>query len=468
MGRKKRKIVELDIESLGFEGVAVAKKEGQVYFVKNAVPGDKVKAFVKRKRKNYSEAIVNEVLQPSKDRIDPVCKYFEDCGGCNWQNITYEDQLSWKKTHVKDAFERIGKIETDIYDVLESPKQFHYRNKMDLTISANRWLTQWEVDSDVDFDNRYFAIGMHTPGRFDKVIDIKTCHIQPEEGDEIVSIIRNTSNELGLTAYNKFKKEGFMKGLILRKSVSADEIMLILVTNTSDEEKDAAVKKILDNLNEKFNNINFIHAINSTSSPVKIESYNTLQGNEYIIEEILGIKYKISPFSFFQTNSYQLDQFIWKIVEAGELSESDIVWDLYCGTGSITLPASRNCKEIYGVEMVQSSIDDAKENTELNDINNAEFFAADLHDDDMPELLNSLPKPDVIFIDPPRAGMHKNLVEHLRTIGCEKIIYVSCNPATQARDCELLKDMYNIKSVQPVDMFPQTYHIESIAILEKL
>jgi 23S rRNA (uracil1939-C5)-methyltransferase len=245
--------------------------------------------------------------------------------------------------------------------------------------------------------------------------------------------------------------------------------MLILTTNASNAELDAKIDELARIIDDSVSNhINFIHAINSGPSPTAIESQRLIMGNDYLMDNILGVDFKISPFSFFQTNRVQLNNFIEKIIDAAELKEDMVAWDLYCGTGSIALPAAKKVRKMYGVELVESSIADAKQNAELNGIGNASFQVADLHAKDTPELLDKLPKPDLIFIDPPRAGMHTNLIAHLLKVGAPKIIYVSCNPSTQARDCQLLAESYSVRSVQPLDMFPQTYHIESIAILEKI
>lgn len=469
MSKKKKQNIELTIESIGFEGKAVARHNDKVHFIKKVVPGDVVEAYVKRKRKSYNEAGLVKVLEESKDRIEPRCDYFDDCGGCSWQNMPYSDQLSWKKQHVIDAFERIGKIETEVYDVVPSPDDFHYRNKMDFTFSAKRWVTRKEIKTEDEIDNKEFALGLHSPGSFEKALDIKKCHIHPEVGNEILTIVRNFAIDNDISAFDKREKTGYLRELITRYSGSSDCIMIILTTNATDDEHDKLVDELAELLSEKLDDkINFIHAINSGPSPVAIESQRLVLGRDYLLDKILGVDFKVSPFSFFQTNRIQLNNFVCKILEAAELNEDMTVWDLYCGTGSIALPAAKKVGKVYGVELVESSINDAKANALMNGIDNANFQVADLHAKDTPELLDKLPEPELIFIDPPRAGMHKNLVAHLLEINAPKLIYVSCNPSTQARDCELLKEGYKVVSVQPVDMFPQTYHIESIAVLERI
>jgi 23S rRNA (uracil1939-C5)-methyltransferase len=469
MTKRKNKYKELFVESIGFEGISIARDEGKVYFVKGGVPGDKVNAKILKKRKNYTEAMIEDLIEPSKDRIDPICNYFEFCGGCTWQNISYQDQLEWKKKHVKDAIERIGGInEFELHDTFPSVKEFHYRNKMDFTFGAARWLTPAEINSDEKIDDKDFALGLHVRGRNDKILDIKKCHIQLDIANDILNTVRDLSLEMDISAYHVYDKVGFLRNLVVRYSLYQNSIMLIFVTNSIQNEKEKDfIKKCAEILPKKFEIISsIIHAINDKISPVAIGVPELVYGEDELTEKILDVEYKISPFSFFQTNSYQLDNFIGKILDYAEIKNDDIVWDLYCGTGSITLPAAKSCKKIYGFELVESSINDAKRNAEQNQIGNVEFYSTDLHEKNIPDLLHSIKKPDVMIIDPPRAGIHKNLIDHLLEIAPKKLVYVSCNPATQARDLAILCTKYDLLEVQPFDMFPQTYHIESIAKLE--
>lgn len=471
MSRKKKDkpVVELRIESIAFEGMAIGRKDNLVYFVKHAVPGDLVKVRALRKRKGYVQTQLLEIIEKSPNHITPKCEHFGVCGGCSWQILSYEDQLHWKKRHVQDSFERIGKVDYGIlHDVLPSPNIFNYRNKMEFSFGASRWLEESEINAEDEIANKNFALGLHIPGRYDKILDIKECHIQPSIGNEILQTVKNKSLELRLSAYHQKEHTGFLRNLVLRFSESFSNVMLIIITQTpSSKNEETFVKWILNELSDLFPNISStIHAINNTLSPVAIGKIAAIKGEEFLKEKILDVTYKISPFSFFQTNSLQLNKFINKIIETARLNKEMTVWDLYCGTGSITLPAAHKVKKIYGFEMVESSIADAKSNANFNQITNADFHCEDLHAKDIEETLNQFEKPDLIFIDPPRAGMHKNLIKLLNKIECPKIVYVSCNPATQARDCAALSEKYEIKSLQPVDMFPQTYHVENIALLE--
>jgi 23S rRNA (uracil1939-C5)-methyltransferase len=471
MSRKKKEkpVLELEIESIAFEGQAIARKDNLVYFVKHAVPGDIVKVRALRKRKGYVTTQLLEVVRKSDVRIEPKCRYYGVCGGCSWQNLTYDDQLSWKKCHVKDAFERIGKVEYGIlHDVLPSPKVFNYRNKMEFSFSASRWLEDSEITGGNEIINKDFAFGLHIPGRYDKILDIKECHIQIESGNEILNVFRDKALSLGLSAYHQKEHKGFLRNLVLRSSEIYSQMMLILITQSASSENEKEfIRWFLNDIRLQFPFISsLIYAVNDTFSPVAAGEIVDVVGDDFLREKILDVEFKISPFSFFQTNSLQLNQFIGKIIDTASLDDDSVVWDLYCGTGSITLPAAKRVKEIYGFEMVESSIADAKVNAEYNAIVNAEFKVMDLHSKDVTAALDNYGKPGMIFIDPPRAGMHKNLVNLLLTLEVPEIVYVSCNPATQARDCALLADKYNIESLQPVDMFPHTYHIENIALLK--
>jgi 23S rRNA (uracil1939-C5)-methyltransferase len=469
MARKKNIYKELFVESIGFEGISIARDDGMVYFVKGGVPGDKVNAKILKKKKKYTEANIQEIIEPSKDRIEPICDYFDHCGGCTWQNISYKDQLEWKRKHVEDAIKRIAKIEDfKLHDTFPSKYEFNYRNKMDFTFGASRWLTPEEINSDEKIEDKSFALGLHVRGRNDKILDIKKCHIQQNEVNEMMNDIRDLALKRDISAYHVYDKIGFLRNFVVRYSLFQDSFLIIFVTNAVENENELKfIQECSEFLSKKYKRISgVIHAVNDKISPVAIGEPELIFGKDHLIENILDVEFKISPFSFFQTNSFQLDNFIGKIIEYAELNGNQTVWDLYCGTGSITIPAASKCKKIIGFEIVESSINDARMNADKNGLENVEFFSTDLHDKNIPELLQKLEKPDVLIVDPPRAGLHKNLIHHINNIKAPKLVYVSCNPATQARDLEILKENYNLIEVQPFDMFPQTYHIESIAKLE--
>ncbi len=468
---KKNDTIELNIDSLAYGGNAIAKKDGAVFFIKYAVPGDKINALITRRKRNYYEGVINELIEPSAHRIKADCQYFVVCGGCSWQNTTYSEQLIQKKQIVVDSLVRIGKIDIKkINDTLASPLAFNYRNKMEFSFSASRWLLKDEIsDDEIIARRKDFACGLHSPGRFDKVLEIESCKLQHKRADKIYNILKIATEKSGSTAYNHKEHTGFFRNFLLRYSFANDALMAMIITNLPESKSD---EKFIDYYKNEFSkhfteNDTLLWGINSTHSPVDIQKIELIKGSGFINEKILDIDYRISPQSFFQTNSSQLNQFIQKIIESADLNGNEIVWDLYCGAGSITLPASRNCKKIIGVELVESAIDDAKINAKRNNVINAEFYCEDLHKKQLPDLLNALPKPDVVIVDPPRAGMHKNVVEHILEISPEKVVYVSCNPTTQARDLELMKEKYIIEEMTPVDLFPHTYHVESICKLVK-
>jgi len=470
MARKKqeKQLIELKIESIAFEGGGVAKSEGKVYFIKGAVPGDKVIARINKKKKSYSFGEIDSLLEESPDRIAPMCQHFGLCGGCSWQQLKYHKQLFWKRQHVIDSFSRIGKISNCEYlETMPSPRVFHYRNKMEFSFSGYRWLTEAEISSDDDIPNKDFALGLHVPGVFNKVLDIHDCYLHKISVPVILKKIREKALEYGSKPYNIKTHEGFLRNLIFRSSEYLDEMMVILLTTDPKDDADSKLKNwfINDFPNEYPEIQHIIHATSNSFSPVAVGEPYIIRGTGFLTERILDVTFRISPFSFFQTNSSQLDGFIAQILSFANIQQNETVWDLYCGTGSITLPASKKAKEVYGLELVESSISDANENRELNNINNANFICSDLNAKNASDILSALPKPDVIIVDPPRAGMHKNLVPAILEAEPQRIIYVSCNPATQARDCELLSDKYYVEKVNPVDMFPHTFHVESIAKL---
>ena len=465
---KKEELLELEVDSIGFEGISIARKNDRVYFVRNGVPGDIVIAQVQKKHKNYTETQIKKFIKKSEFRTEVFCKYFGICGGCSWQCLKYEEQLKWKKMHIIDAYKHIGKLENVFYyDTLAANKIRNYRNKMDFSFSANRWLTKEEIDSELELD-KTFALGLHIPNCYDKTLDVERCEIQNKEWNKILQSIRTKAKNIGVTAFNTYTKKGFLKGLCLRHSLKDNETMCILVTNSVEMKEDKIFLNWYNNelKNISSNIVSIIHIIN-TRNTVNTGEIISIIGKEFITENILDIEFQISPFSFFQTNSYQLNNFIQLIIDTTEVKKNDIVWDLYCGTGSITLPISKYCKQVYGIELIESAIYDAKKNAKLNNLTNTYFYTANLHNKKIPNLLNTLNRPDIIILDPPRSGINRSLLEHLLTITPNKIVYVSCNPATQARDLAILKDKYNIVEVHSVDMFPHTYHIETITKLEK-
>ena len=460
--------VELDIDSVGFEGVSIGRLDGIVHFVKGALPGEHVRARVVRSKKSFVEAEATEILKKSEFRIDPPCPHFGSCGGCKWQHFEYAEQAAWKRQHVVDAFERIGKIDVGtIHETVKSPQVFGYRNKMEFSFGASRWLTQDEIDSGDEFDTR-FALGLHVPGRFDKVRHIDDCLLQTSAANDLLKAVHALRDANPVTAHHQRSHEGFLRHLVLRSSTTTGSIMTVLVTTTpvsTEEEEFVASWMSLSQTLPEGSTIG--HAVNDTKSPVAIGDISQMSGPGFLQETSHGVEYQISPFSFFQTNTNQLPILVELALNCAEIHSDDLVWDLYCGTGTLTLPAAKFAKKVVGLELVQSSIDDAHANAERNSIDNIDLYAIDLHGKKTIEFLQDMPTPDVVMIDPPRAGMHPQVVEHLLTLAPERISYVSCNPATLARDCALLSEMYTVEEVTPVDMFPQTYHVEAVAKLRR-
>jgi 23S rRNA (uracil1939-C5)-methyltransferase len=462
-------MLELRIESIGFEGKAIAREDGFVYFVEGGVPGDLVRAEIRKKKKNYAEVRIVEVIEPSSVREIPRCRYFGTCGGCKWQHLGYVEQCAWKKQHVQDAFERLGKVPyTALHDTLPAESHFYYRNKMEFSFGDSRWLTNAEITSGANI-RKDFALGLHIPGRFDKVLDVEECFLQGAISSRMVNAVRKAALERSVSIYQTRSHEGFLRNLVIRHSVATGEIMVILVTspmsNVADELMVAWFEQ--DFLRDFPEISTAIHAVTTSKATVAGGLPRTVHGSGVITESLLGVQYRISPFSFFQTNTRQAEQLFRIALEyAGDIADKT-VWDLYCGTGSITLAAARKARFVAGIEVVESSVQDARANALANGITNVEFFIEDMQKAVQKQILSRLPSPDVIIVDPPRSGLHPAVVRNLLEIGAPRIVYVSCNPATQARDCALLAENYTIDAIQPVDMFPHTYHIEAVAQLSR-
>jgi 23S rRNA (uracil1939-C5)-methyltransferase len=476
--------LDLTIESIGFEGKAIARHEGLVYFVAGGVPGDVVRAQVRFKKKRHAEAVIADILTPSPARVHAPCEHFGTCGGCKWQHLAYAEQLRWKQQHVRDAFERLGKIPFGtLHDTLPSPVQYHYRNKMEFSFGDSRWLTAKEIqaanesnESTTPLDTS-FALGLHIPSRFDKVLDVEECYLQHPLGNEILRAVREAAKARSCTVFQTRTHEGFLRNLVIRTSQATDEIMVILVTSPVLHESDESLLTWFErDFVAQFSAVTTsIHAVTASKGTIAIGEPRVVKGSGFITEEILGVRFRISPFSFFQTNTQQANTLFRVVLDYAGLGETpdeshknqrpSVVWDLYCGAGSITLPAARAAQTVVGMELVESSIGDARNNAASNGISNVTFHAEDMQKAVKARLLDRLPAPDLVIVDPPRAGMHPDVVRNLADIAAPVIVYVSCNPATQARDCALLAEHYAVEQVQPVDMFPHTYHIESVARL---
>jgi len=450
----------------GAKGVSVAKApDGKVIFIPNVVPGDVVDVQTFKKRKAYYEGKAIKFHEYSEHRIEPVCEHFGVCGGCKWQNMKYSQQLYYKQNEVLNHLQRIGKIELPEFEpILGSEKQFFYRNKMEFSFSNSRWLTEQEIDSTEDLGNRN-ALGFHIPKMWDKILDINKCHLQEDPSNAIRNEVRAFANEKGLTFFNPRNHEGLLRTLMLRTS-STGEIMVLIQFFENDKE---GRELILDHVYEKFPQITSLQYVvnnkaNDTLYDTNIKLY---KGRDYILEEMEGLKFSINAKSFYQTNSDQAYE-LYKITrDFAGLTGNEIVYDLYTGTGTIAQFVSKNAKKVIGVESVPEAIIDAKANAERNNIGNCEFYVGDMKVVFNENFIAQHGKPDVIITDPPRDGMHKDVIEQIMKIEPSKIVYVSCNSATQARDLALMDEKYKVTRVRPVDMFPQTHHVENVVLLER-
>jgi len=469
MGRKKTdKIVFENIKVLdaGAKGVSVAKApDGKVIFIPNVVPGDVVDIQTFKKRKAYYEGKAIAFHEFSTDRVEPVCQHFGACGGCKWQNMAYEKQLFYKNNEVFNHLKRIGKIELpDFEPILGSEKQFFYRNKMEFSFSNARWLTEKEIESDEDLGNRN-ALGFHIPKMWDKILDITECHLQEDPSNAIRNSIRDYANEHGLAFFNPRNHEGLLRTLMIRTASTGEIMVLIQFFEENKEQREALLNFLL----EKFPNIKSLqYVINSKpNDTIYDQDVILFHGRDYILEEMEGLKFSINAKSFYQTNSDQAYE-LYKITrDFAGLTGNELVYDLYTGTGTIAQFVSKKAGKVIGVEAVPEAIADAKENAKRNNITNCEFFVGDMKVVFNEAFIAQHGKPDVIITDPPRDGMHKDVIEQILKIAPKRVVYVSCNSATQARDLALMDEFYKVAKVRPVDMFPQTHHVENVVLLEK-
>ncbi|MFI5263052.1 MAG: 23S rRNA (uracil(1939)-C(5))-methyltransferase RlmD [Candidatus Kapaibacterium sp.] len=459
--------LELRTETFAFEGKAVARREdGYVIFVEGALANEKITAEILKAKGNFADAKLLQVLEPSADRRDAICVDFGICGGCSLMHMKYDAQLFWKKQQVKEIFQRIGKIENPpVLDTLGSPeREYHYRNKMEFSFSEERWLTPEEIASG-DVADR-FALGLHVRGRYDRVIDTTFCHIANPIGNRILELTRIFCDDHKLRVFEADTlPEGLLRFLVIRNSHSSGEMMVNFVTSRYDEAVMQAYAKLLQN--EVPEVTTFLNNINSKRAQIAVgEKEHVIFGSGIISDTIGNATYQISANSFFQTNTVQAERLYQVAIDFADLKKEDNLWDLYCGAGTITLFAAPFVRSVLGIELAESSIVDAHANAERNGIGNVDFISSDLRKALLsPDLLSKYGKPDILIIDPPRSGMHPDVVREILELAPERISYISCNPGTQARDIEMMSEKYSVESLQPVDMFPQTWHIECVAKL---
>jgi 23S rRNA (uracil1939-C5)-methyltransferase len=462
MNIKKGQEIEVEITGIAFGGKGLVRINGMAVFVDQAVPGDKALIRIMRKKKNYAEARVIQLMDASPRRIKPPCVYSGFCGGCKWQFLDYEVQLIYKRQHVVESLEHIGQIKNvQVHPTIASPLKFGYRNKMEFSCTDRRWLSPHEMQHPET--NKNFGIGLHVPGTFFKVFDTKRCLLQPDLGNHLLDEVRKFIRSSRLPVYGLRSHEGFWRFLMLRHSVAFDRWMVNIVT-ASDHHQ--VLQPLVDLLLEKYPEvISVVNNITSRKAGVSFgEMELSLAGAETIIEKIGSFTFEISANSFFQTNTAGAAQLYAIVKKYAELSGSETVIDLYSGTGTIPILLSGVAKEVVGLEMAPSAVADARRNCHMNGVENCRFLLGDIRQS-LPEVSH---RPDLLIIDPPRAGIHPDVVKQVLALSAERIVYVSCNPPTLARDLNLLKEVYRVQEVQPVDLFPHTYHIESVARLEKI
>lgn len=464
MSRKmKNKVIpNLRIERIAAEGKCVSHHEGKVVFVQNVAPGDLVDVRITKGKSSFMEGEAINFHEYSKDRVDPFCSHFGTCGGCKWQHIDYNLQQQYKRQQVIDQFTRIAKVDIpEVLPILGSNKTRYYRNKLDFTFSNNRWLTKEEINSGEKFQRN--ALGFHIPKMFDKIIDIDHCYLQGNISNDVRNEVKKFAITEGLTFFDLRNQTGLLRNLIIR-TTSTGEVMVIVQFGEDDP---TGIEKVMGFIDGKFPQItSLLFIINlKKNETFHDQEVVTFKGKDYIEEEMEGLKFRIGPKSFYQTNSEQAYELYKVAREFAALQGNEVVYDLYTGTGTIANFIAKKAKQVIGIEYVEEAIQDAKLNSKINGIENSLFYAGDMKDILNDDFLNKHEKPDVIITDPPRAGMHEDVVRMMLRLNAPKIVYVSCNPATQARDISILAENYNVSKIQPVDMFPQTYHVENVVLL---
>ncbi len=469
MSRKKKKhapLLNITIDAYAAEGKSIAHlDDGKVLFVENVVPGDVINAIITKDKKSWAKGRMTELVAPSTLRVDPFCQHFGICGGCKWQMLPYSQQLVYKQQQVEDQLKRIGHVEIpEIQPIIGSPHERYYRNKLEFTFSSQRYRTFEEIADRSEKLAAEPALGFHAPGLFDKVVEIHTCYLQHEPTNTLLSVLRAYAEQHKLPYYDIRQHTGWLRNVVIRVATTG-EVLVNLVINNEDKEARIA---ILDHILANVPGITSLHytingKMNDTIYDQDVICYS---GTPFIEEHLENYKFKISPKSFFQTNTYQAEALYRVTRDFAGLTGNEVLYDLYCGTGSIGIFCSANAKKVIGIEVVEDAIKDAHENAALNGLDHCKFFAGDVSDICTDEFFAEHGKPDVIITDPPRVGMHEKLVQQLLKMRAPKVVYVSCNPATQARDLQLLDAAYRITRLQPVDMFPHTHHIENVALLE--
>ncbi len=469
MARKKKEfplLEQIKITGVAAEGKALARVNDLVVFVPYVVPGDVVDLKIRRKKHSYAEAEAVKFHEYSAERAVPFCKHYGVCGGCKWQCLEYEHQLKYKQQQVVDALKRIGKVELpDITPILGSEKTQCYRNKLEFTFSNKRWLTREEVEKDVKYDNMS-ALGFHIPDAFDKVLDIEECALMEPLNNKIRNGLRDFAVREGIPFYNLRSQSGVLRNIMIRTSTTG-EVMLLVQARIENDADMEQLTKVLNYCADSFPEVtSLLYVVNNKCNDTFGDlQVHTFKGTDFIYEEMEGLRFKVGPKSFYQTNSRQAYNLYKVTRDFAALKGDEVVYDLYTGTGTIANFVARHCKRVVGIEYVPEAIEDAKVNASLNGHDNMLFYAGDMKDVLTREFIEEHGRPDVMITDPPRAGMHVDVIDAMLFAAPKRIVYVSCNPATQARDLALLDKDYKVMAVNPVDMFPHTHHVENVVLL---
>jgi 23S rRNA (uracil1939-C5)-methyltransferase len=469
LGKKKRKsapLLGIKVEAYAAEGKSIAKLEdGKILFVDNAIPGDIIDAVIIKDKKNWAQARTTKLVTPSPQRVEPFCPHFGTCGGCKWQMLPYSQQLIYKQQQVTDQLSRIGNVELpQIEPILGSADERYYRNKLEFTFSTARYRTFEEIEARNEKFEPEPALGFHAPGLFDKVVEVHQCFLQPEPTNTLLSVLRNYTKERNLPYYDYKKQYGWLRNVVLRVATTGEVLVNLVMHHEDQEEREALLQHIQANLPG-------ITSLNYTLNGKMNDSIHDLDvhcwyGKDHIVEKLENFSFKISPKSFFQTNTRQAEALYRIVREFAGLTGTETLYDLYCGTGSIGIFCSADAKKVIGIEVVEDAIKDAWQNAAMNGLTHCQFYAGDVEKICTDAFFAEHGRPDVIITDPPRAGMTEKLIQQLLKMRAPRVVYVSCNPATQARDLQLLDEAYKIVRLRPVDMFPHTHHIENVALLE--
>ena len=467
MGKKKNLplLEDFEITGVAAEGKSLGRWNDMVVFIPYGAPGDVARVKITRKKHSFAEGVIDSLVKPSELRVEPMCQHFGTCGGCKWQHLPYDYQLRCKQQQVVDALERIAKVPLPaISPILGSKKTTHYRNKLEFTFSNKCWLTPEQMRSGEEFPNRN-AVGFHIPGGFDKVLNIEKCWLQDDISNRLRLFLRDYTQQRGYTFYDIRNNVGLMRTIMIR-TASTGELMLVVVFG---EDNEAAIADVMGAVKEQFPQItSLMYVVNlKVNDSLTDQDFILYSGRDYIEEEMEGLKFRVGPKSFYQTNSEQAYE-LYKVARSfAGLTGKELVYDLYTGTGTIANFVARQAHEVIGIEYVPEAIEDAKLNSSINGIENTKFYAGDMKDVLTGEFVAQHGIPDVMIVDPPRAGMHEDVVRVILDAEPRRIVYVSCNPATQARDIALLDKKYRVEAIQPVDMFPHTHHVENVALLIK-